>query len=230
MWHVDGGSKAHGLVLLACALLISPIAAANFEGVLQNVQTDGCLTVEGASTALGANVAQWACVPNDTSQTVEFLPVDNQAHIFRLRFKHSGHCLQVAGSSQSNGATLEQRSCSTSVVAQRFRFMAGTYGEDYEIIAEHSLKNVEVESNSTANGVDIVQNPADGSDLQRWRMTSSDIRDPAVYGQWSPVMPWPHIPVSIANLPDGRILTWSGSEQETWPGTEQTWYLAIARS
>ncbi|HKL63912.1 MAG TPA: kelch repeat-containing protein, partial [Woeseiaceae bacterium] len=47
--------------------------------------------------------------------------------------------------------------------------------------------------------------------------------DPADGGQWGPVMDWPHIAVSAANLPDGRILTWSGSERETWPTTEQTY-------
>ncbi len=47
--------------------------------------------------------------------------------------------------------------------------------------------------------------------------------DPEEGGQWGPVIDWPHIAVSAANLPDGRILTWSGSERETWPSTEQTY-------
>ncbi len=47
--------------------------------------------------------------------------------------------------------------------------------------------------------------------------------DVATLGQWGPVIPWPHVAVSAANLPDGRILTWSGSERATWPTTEQTY-------
>ncbi len=47
--------------------------------------------------------------------------------------------------------------------------------------------------------------------------------DPWDGGQWSAVIDWPHIAVSAANLPDGRVLTWSGSERETWPTTEQTY-------
>ena len=39
-------------------------------------------------------------------------------------------------------------------------------------------------------------------------------------GSWGPVLPWPHVAVSAANLPDGRILTWSGSERDTWPRTD----------
>lgn len=42
-------------------------------------------------------------------------------------------------------------------------------------------------------------------------------------GQWGAVMPWPHVAVSMANLPDGRILTYSGSERRTWPIAEQTY-------
>ena len=45
-------------------------------------------------------------------------------------------------------------------------------------------------------------------------------------GSWGPVLPWPFVPVSMAHLPDGRILSYSGSERRTWPSTEQT-YSAI---
>jgi len=36
-------------------------------------------------------------------------------------------------------------------------------------------------------------------------------------GAWSPVIAWPHIPVSAANLPDGRIVTWSASRETAFP-------------
>ncbi len=47
-----------------------------------------------------------------------------------------------------------------------------------------------------------------------------------VIGSWGPVLPWPFVSVSMAHLPDGRILTYSGSERRTWPAAEQT-YSAI---
>ena len=50
--------------------------------------------------------------------------------------------------------------------------------------------------------------------------------DPEEGGKWGAVVTWPHIAVSGANLPDGRVLTWSGSERETWPTTEQTYSAA----
>jgi DNA-binding beta-propeller fold protein YncE len=48
-------------------------------------------------------------------------------------------------------------------------------------------------------------------------------RADATLGEWGPVLSWPLIAVSMANLPDGRVLTWSGSERTTWPTTEQTY-------
>ncbi len=51
----------------------------------------------------------------------------------------------------------------------------------------------------------------------------AQVTNPAIGGKWGSVIPWPFIPVSGANLPDGRILTWSGSERTTWPATEQTY-------
>ncbi|MEM9532463.1 MAG: galactose oxidase-like domain-containing protein [Pseudomonadota bacterium] len=50
-----------------------------------------------------------------------------------------------------------------------------------------------------------------------------ELPDLSLSGAWGPVIDWPHVAVSAANLPDGRVLTWSGSERETWPSTEQTY-------
>ncbi len=45
----------------------------------------------------------------------------------------------------------------------------------------------------------------------------------AVMGAFEPVRSWPLVAVSMANLPDGRILTYSGSERRTWPSAERTY-------
>ncbi|HKA14605.1 MAG TPA: PA14 domain-containing protein, partial [Myxococcota bacterium] len=36
--------------------------------------------------------------------------------------------------------------------------------------------------------------------------------DPHQVGAWGPVIPWPHIAISAAALPNGRVLTWSSDE------------------
>jgi len=44
-----------------------------------------------------------------------------------------------------------------------------------------------------------------------------DPEDFDIYGSWSNVKAWPHVAVSAANLPDGRVLTWSSSEIDGFP-------------
>ena len=39
-----------------------------------------------------------------------------------------------------------------------------------------------------------------------------------VLGSWGPVINWPHIPVSAANLADGRVLTWASNLPNDFPG------------
>ncbi|WP_411844892.1 carbohydrate-binding protein [Roseibacillus persicicus] len=46
-------------------------------------------------------------------------------------------------------------------------------------------------------------------------------------GKWGPVIDWPHTPVTIAVLPNGKLLTYAGQEPMTWPGTahQTNWAL-----
>ncbi|MEM9480675.1 MAG: PA14 domain-containing protein, partial [Verrucomicrobiota bacterium] len=46
-------------------------------------------------------------------------------------------------------------------------------------------------------------------------------------GTWGPVLTWPHTPVSIATLPNGKLLTYSGQEPEHWPGTKTQTHWAL---
>ncbi|MEM8486210.1 MAG: putative Ig domain-containing protein, partial [Bacteroidota bacterium] len=47
-------------------------------------------------------------------------------------------------------------------------------------------------------------------------------------GEWGPVLDWPHIPVSAAHLPDGRILTWASNDEEGFPGGQPEFTYAAA--
>lgn len=39
-------------------------------------------------------------------------------------------------------------------------------------------------------------------------------------GSWGGIIDWKHIPVSAANLPNGKIITYAGQERTSWPGTK----------
>jgi DNA-binding beta-propeller fold protein YncE len=46
-------------------------------------------------------------------------------------------------------------------------------------------------------------------------------------GAWGPVISWPHIPISMANLPDGRIVTWSSTETNAFPSSSELTRSAV---
>lgn len=46
-------------------------------------------------------------------------------------------------------------------------------------------------------------------------------------GLWGPVLPWTHTPVTLAVLPNGKLLTFSGQEPEMWPGTKTQTHWAL---
>ena len=51
--------------------------------------------------------------------------------------------------------------------------------------------------------------------------------DPAVLGSWGPVIPWPHIAITAASLPDGRVLTWSSTETDAFPADREFTHSAV---
>ncbi len=52
--------------------------------------------------------------------------------------------------------------------------------------------------------------------------------DPVGSGTWSAVIPWtPHIPVTAAQLPDGRLLTFSSNQRTTFPSGPEFTYAAV---
>ena len=51
---------------------------------------------------------------------------------------------------------------------------------------------------------------------------------PHIGGQWGPILLWPHVPVSMANLPDGRILTFASNEPGSFPSSVNDEYTHAA--
>ncbi len=51
--------------------------------------------------------------------------------------------------------------------------------------------------------------------------------DPEDGGAWGPVTQWPMIPVSGANLPDGRIVAWASNERTSFPSGPEFTYTAV---
>jgi DNA-binding beta-propeller fold protein YncE len=193
------------------------------------VHSGRCLDVEGASQADGANIIQWTC-HGGGNQSVFFRLLTPTTDTYTLEFQHSGKCLSAAGGSQTPGTNLVQSTC-TGVASQQF--VLTPVGTSYRLDTVNNTAVVEVAGASVDNlGSAQLGSPGSASH-QTFTLQSTVPQAPppspspgptaATNGSWGPVIDWPHIAVSMANLPDGRVLTWSGSERETWPSPERTY-------
>ncbi len=46
-------------------------------------------------------------------------------------------------------------------------------------------------------------------------------------GEWSAVISWPEIAISAANMPDGRVLTWSSTETNAFPSSTEFTHASV---
>ncbi|MFI9812694.1 RICIN domain-containing protein [Saccharothrix variisporea] len=136
-----------------------------------------CLTNPNRSTADGTQAQQQVCGTGD-EQRWNFAPVAGLADTFTVTNRQSGKCLDVTAASTADGAAVIQWTCNGGA-NQQFTLRKVTYSgndpDDYQLVARHSGKCVDVSGISTAPGAVVHQwtcNPASqGSPLnQTWRL------------------------------------------------------------
>jgi hypothetical protein len=136
-----------------------------------------CLTNPNRSTADGTQQQQLACGTGG-EQRWNFSPVAGVAGTYTVVNQQSGKCLDVNGVSTADGAAVIQWACNSGV-NQQFTLRKVTYAgndpDDYQLVARHSGKCVDVSTISTAPGAAIHQwtcNPTtQGTPLnQTWRL------------------------------------------------------------
>ncbi len=62
---------------------------------------------------------------------------------------------------------------------------------------------------------DQIRQPLENT--EQFFLGSKDNNRKHITGEWSELIDWPHIPVGSANLPDGRLLTWTSNLPDTFP-------------
>ncbi len=67
--------------------------------------------------------------------------------------------------------------------------------------------------------------PAFHVNMAALRVAAPDER--SQIGAWGPVISWPYIPVSAANLPDGRILAWASNQPDAFPAGPEYTYAGV---
>ncbi|RSM85718.1 beta-xylosidase [Kibdelosporangium aridum] len=125
---------------------------ASFQSVAVAQHSQQCLDNTNLSTADGNRQQQFYCEGGD-QQLWNFRPVSGVANTYTVVNQQTGKCLDVNGSSTSDGAAVEQRTCN-GALNQQFTARKVTYSgndsHDYQLVARHSGKCVDVSEISTA--------------------------------------------------------------------------------
>jgi hypothetical protein len=117
-----------------------------------------CLDDTNLSTADGTQYQQYYC-EGGYQQMLDFKPVAGRANSYTIVNEHSGKCLDVSGASTADGAAVIQWTCGggTNQMFTLSPVSALGNSKDYQLVAVHSGKCVDVSAVSTAPGALIHQ-------------------------------------------------------------------------
>ncbi|MGN9911323.1 RICIN domain-containing protein [Phytohabitans sp. LJ34] len=159
------------------SITLLPPSDGGFQSVAVAQHSQQCLDNTNLGTADGNQQQQYYCEGGD-QQLWNFRPVAGVANTYTVVNQQSGKCLDVNGASTADGAAVQQWTCGSGT-NQQFTLRKVTYGgndaHDYQLVARHSGKCVDVSAISTAANARVHQwtcNPAgQGSPLnQTWRL------------------------------------------------------------
>jgi hypothetical protein len=159
-------------------ITLLPPSDGGFQSVAVAQHSQQCLDNTGLSTADGNVQQQFSCEGGD-QQLWNFRPVAGVANAYTLVNQQSGKCLEVSGSSTADGTPVRQWTCLSGAQNQQFTPRKVTYAgndpRDYQLVARHSGKCVDVSAISTAPRAPVHQwtcNPAGqaGPLNQTWRL------------------------------------------------------------
>ncbi len=133
-------------------LTLLPPSDTGFTSVAVAQHSQQCLDNTNLSTADGNPQQQFYCEGGDQQQW-NFRPVAGVANTFAVVSQQTGKCLDVNGASTADGAAVRQWTC-TGGTNQQFTPRKVTYpgndSHDYQLVARHSGKCVDVSGISTA--------------------------------------------------------------------------------
>jgi poly(beta-D-mannuronate) lyase len=143
-----------GAFVLALAAAAVP-AQAQWSGYYRIMarHSGKAVVVQGASTANGGDVVQWAYGGSATNDEWEIVDAGSGYH--RIVNRQSGKVLNVAGASTANGANVDQWSWAG---VNQQQWQIGDLGDGYHrLTARHSGKVLNVAGASTADGANVDQ-------------------------------------------------------------------------
>lgn len=214
-------------VLLSGVVLLAPATsqAAILGSVVSETFSGKCLDIKNSSTASGAELVQYTC-SGGRNQLFEFVPVNGY---YQIKARHSNKCLAVENASTTRAAKIVQANCTTQ--DHMLWYGAGS-GNQFQIKPKHTNMCMNINNGSRENLANIIQWPC-GDDNDKWRInfqaddgnTGGGVNTSR--SKWEGPYTMPLVAASAANLPDGRILTWSAYAKMTFGGSFGKTYTSV---
>jgi hypothetical protein len=153
-------------------------STAGFSSTAVAQHSGFCMTDPNQATGDGIQDVQDVCGGGET-QRFDFHPVPGVPNTYFVVNHYSGKCLDVAGISTANGAAVWQWTC-LGAANQQFTLRQATATgnpNDFQLVAVHSGKCVDVSGGSTATGAPTIQYTCDAGSVlatkknQVWRLS-----------------------------------------------------------
>ena len=158
-------------------LTLLPPSNTTISTVAVSENSGQCLDDTNISTADGTQYQQYYC-EGGYQQMLDFKPVSGKTNTYTVVNELSGKCLDVSGASTADGAAVQQWTCNGGT-NQQFTLNPVTAlgnSQDYQLVAVHSGKCVDVSGVSTTAGAQIHQWTCDAASSlstkknQIWRL------------------------------------------------------------
>ncbi|MFD4872461.1 RICIN domain-containing protein [Streptomyces sp. NPDC058420] len=158
-------------------LTLLPPTNTTISTVAVSENSGQCLDDTNLGTADGTRYQQYYC-EGGYQQMLDFKPVSGKTNTYTVVNELSGKCLDVSGGSTADGAAVQQWTCNGGT-NQQFTLNPVTalgISQDYQLVAVHSGKCVDVSSVSTTAGAQIHQWTCDAANSlstkknQIWRL------------------------------------------------------------
>ncbi len=144
---------ANSTVTDAYTVTVLPPTDTGFSTVAVAQHSGQCLDNTDLRATDGNQQQQFPCEGGDQQQWV-FHPVPGVTDTYTVVNQQSGKCLDVSGVSTADGAAVQQWTCLSGAQNQQFTLRRVTYSgndaHDYQLVARHSGKCVDVNGVSTA--------------------------------------------------------------------------------
>ncbi len=197
----------------------------NAGHIVAELLSKKCIDIYGASQNDGALAVQYGC-HNGDNQQFNFVPVGSA---FQIKAEHSGKCLGVENASLTSGAKIVQLTCDAT--RNNMLWRVSGLGAQRQISALHSNMCMKVTGTLTTDNAQIIQWTCENAVAvnDKWRVFSASLNDSAkvLKSQWSGPFALPLVAASAANLPNGKILTWSAYAKMSFAGGFGKTYTAI---